>query len=148
MKFKKVAKFTEEYLTEDLQLYKGVFWIVDLENIYNNRNYCFTIPCDTYGNNLNPSLELNAKSGTTYNHEKLWKLLPSKVTHNKPFNYYPRGRVEVANNKATIYLNPNINTEEVQKFIKNEFNLSEHNGIKKIIFHSDGSSHYNCYLDA
>ena len=63
-------------LNDDHQLYKGVFWIIDSENLENNKNYCFTIPSDQYGNVASTDLELNAKSGTTYNHEKLWKSLP------------------------------------------------------------------------
>lgn len=134
-------------LLEDRQLYKGVFWIVDLENTYNNSNYCFTIPSDEYGNVQADDLYLNAKSGTTYNHEKLWNTLSKRMTQGKPFNYYPRGRVEIQNGKATIYLNPNINTKEIVKFLVDEFNLTERNGIKKIIIHSDGSNHYKCFLD-
>lgn len=147
MKFRHMNAANKQLLTEDLQLYKGIFWIIDRDNIYNNKNYCFTIPCDVYGNSIDPTLNLNAKSGTTYNHEQLWKLLSSKQTHGNAYNYYPRGRVEVANSKATVYLNPNINTGEIQDFIKKEFNLTEHNGIRKVTFHSDGSAHYECYLD-
>ena len=54
-------------LVEGEQLYKGVFWIVDLENMHTNSNYCFTIPSDEYGNVQADELYLNAKSGTTYN---------------------------------------------------------------------------------
>ena len=110
-------------LKEDLQLYKGVFWIVDLDNLCNNRNYCFIIPSDIYGNPISDTDELNAKSGITYNHERLWESLPRKITLGRDFNYFPRGRVEIANQKATVYLNPHINTPEVQDFIKDQFNL-------------------------
>lgn len=134
-------------LNEDHQLYKGVFWIIDPNNIENNKNYCFTIPSDQYGNIDSTDLELNAKTGTTYNHEKLWKSLPRLFTQGKQYNYFPRGRVEIQNSKATIYLNPTINNEEVQKFLIDEFHLTKSNGINKIVFHSDGSEHYKCYLD-
>lgn len=134
-------------LKEDLQLYKGVFWIFDLDNLDNNRNYCFTIPSDIYGNPISDTDELNAKSGRTYNHERLWASLPRNMTLGHDFNYFPRGRVEIANQKATVYLNPNINTPEIQDFIKEQFNLYTKNGIKNVVFHSDGSEHYKCYLD-
>lgn len=134
-------------LLEDRQLYKGVFWIVDLENIYNNSNYCFTIPSDEYGNVQPDDLYLNAKSGTTYNHEKLWNSLPRKMTQGRAFNYYPRGRVEIQNEKATIYLNPNIYTEEIVDFLVDGFNLARRNGIKVVLVHADGTEHYKCYLD-
>ena len=134
-------------LNEDTQLYKGVFWIVNQDNMEENKSYCFTIPSDCYGNVEACELTLNAKSGTTYNHEKLWKELPRVFTQGKPFNYYPRGRVEIQNGKATVYLNPHINNEDVQQLVIEEFNLTKKNGINKVIFHSDGSEHYRCYLD-
>ena len=65
---------------KELGLYSGIFWIVDTNNLLNNDDYCFTIPCDKSGNPM--SLEgLNAKLGTTYNHELTWKTLPPKLTH-------------------------------------------------------------------
>lgn len=146
--FEELNNLNEIYLTESSELYCGIFWIVDLDNIDNNKKYCFQIPCFSDGtiNNYN-GLDLNAKTGTTYNHEKLWKTLPTSLTHNKAFDYYPRGRVQINNNKAVVFLNPNINTEDVQSFIIHEFNLNQHNGIIKIVFNSDGSNHYKCYLD-
>lgn len=35
-----------------------------------------------------------SKSGLTYNHKKLWPGVKPKGC-NKPYNYYPRGRVEL-----------------------------------------------------
>ena len=136
----------EEAITD---LSQGVFWVVDLEELDNNEDYCFPIFCDSNGNNISVDneYELNAKSGNTYNHEALWKKLPKTLTLGKDFDYYPRGRVQIANQKAIVYLNPNINTEDVQNFIKNEFNLYDINGLKDVVFKSDGSEHYKCYLD-
>lgn len=128
------------------ELSKGIFWIVDVDNIDNNKNYCFTIPCNSDGvpDSLNG---LNSKNGETYNHEKYWNMLNKSYTHNKPFNYYPRGRVEISHGKATIYLNPNIATDEVLDFITKQFHLNAHNGIERVRLFPDGSYHYKCYLD-
>ena len=134
-------------LNEDSQLYQGIFWIVDTDNLENNKSYCFLIPSKSDGTVDSFELDLNAKSGTTYNHKKVWENLPSNLTHNKSFDYYPRGRVQINNGKAVIYLNHNIAYEEVIEFIKKEFNLTSHNGIKKVIPKADGSSHYRCHLD-
>ena len=127
---------------KELGLSSGIFWIVDTNNLLNNVDYCFTILCDKSGNPLS-LVGLNAKSGTTYNHELTWKSLPPRLTHNKPYNYYPRGRVQIKNNKATVYLNPNINTDEIQQFIIDKFNLSS---LSSINFKSDGSNHYKSHL--
>ena len=141
---------SEQYMqqvNEDTQLYKGIFWITDLDNISNNKLY-FQIPCDLDGNPLNNNLDLNSKNHDTYNHERTWKQLSSKETHNKPYNYYPRGRVEITGHgHAAIYLNPNINTTEVIDWIKRVFNLNIYNNISKVKVISDGSEHYKCYLD-
>lgn len=137
------------YLRESRDLSRGIFWITDISNIDNNKLY-FQIPCDKNGNvqsQPNVSLDLNAKSGTTYNHERTWSQLSSKYTNNKPFNYYPRGRVEIANCKATIYLSPHIATEEVKQWCIDRFNLTSVQGITKVRLVADGSAHYKCHLD-
>ena len=58
---------------------QGVFWLID--------NKLLAIPFDKskYPDGI-------AKSGDTYNHEKLWKYVKPQNC-NKPYNYYPRGRV-------------------------------------------------------
>ena len=112
----------------------------------------FDIPCDPDGNPKNThSVKLNSKSGNTYNHKKLWeeeiKSNPNHKPYNKKdYNYYPRGRVEISNNKATIYLNPNINKENIISKIKREFGLSTYN-IQEVRVVIDGSAHYQCFID-
>ena len=58
--------------------------------------------CDVYGDKCiisNDSIrdefsEGVAKSGNTYNHKKLWNEIKPRGC-NKPYNYYPRGRVDI-----------------------------------------------------
>ncbi|MCH5162645.1 MAG: hypothetical protein J1G38_04065 [Clostridiales bacterium] len=121
-----------------MNLCKGVFWIAD-----NAEKYLFRIPCDIDGNVIGKTeYPLNSKDGSNYNHKKLWATLPKDVTFGKPFDYFPRGRVEIRNAKATVYLNPNINNQDVQGFIAGQFGLTEENLIKSVRFVSDGSNHY------
>ena len=127
-------------------LYKGIFWITNIEEP--SSELCFSIPCDSNGNIVGDTkYQINAKSKTTYNHENLWKQLPSNLTNNKPFNYYPRGRVEIINGKAVIYANPILCIDEIKKILISTFNLNEFNGIKKVIMKADGSEHYKCHYD-
>lgn len=133
-------------LKESSELFKGIFWIVDPENMNENKKYCFMIPTDSEGNNIS-GMELNSKNELTLNHERVWKELPKKLTHNLSFNYYPRGRVEISHEKAIIYVNPNICTEEIKQFIIEEFNLYSLNDIKSVRIVADGSFHYKCHLD-
>lgn len=126
-----------------MALSKGVFWIVEDMRL----QYIFPIPCDKNGNIIGlTEYKLNSKGGSNYNHKLLWAELPKELTHNKPFDYFPRGRVEIRNAKATVYLHPDMNNEKIRKFIVTAFALTEENGISGIRFVSDGSTHYK-YLN-
>ena len=63
-----------------LQSAKGVFWVVEGSLL------AFPFENGTFDSGL-------AKSGDTYAHNKLWRQVRPKKS-NKPFNYYPRGRIE------------------------------------------------------
>jgi len=143
----------ETQLNEAKQLCSGVFWILsDSYDLSDHKLLIFGIPCDHDGNPLNThSIELNSKSGNSYNHKKLWE---SEVKNNseyspynkKDYNYYPRGRVEISHNRAIIYLNPNINKSNYIDEIKEKFGLSSSN-IPEVRVKVDGSIHYQCFLD-
>ena len=82
-----------------------------------------------------------AKSGNNYNHKLLWDHVKPKKC-NKPYYYYPRGRLEFSNKgKPLLYMNINIG-EEFIPIIMAQFGLND-----KPIIHYDGSKHYKCYLD-
>ena len=109
---------------------KGVFWLI------NNELHSFPFTTD-YPEGV-------AKSGDTYNHKKLWQSIKTEHRHgNKPYNYFPRGRVDI-NNKGQpiIYINPNI-YESLIPQIKISFGLTE----TEPIIRYDHSEHYKCYLD-
>ncbi len=133
-------------ITEDYKLCKGVFWVKDVEKP--DKYFCFKIDCDTDGNPLGSEFALNAKSGTTYNHRSLWSLLSTQLTNNKPYNYYPRGRVEIKGGVARIFLNGNLFTENIVNFIIDEYKLNKCNGIRDIKVIVDNSKHYLCHLDS
>ena len=104
------------------KLYKGLFWI---KQDGQGRFIPITVKveCDVYGNVLDDSINLN---GDSFNHEKEWKIfeaMPSGEYHGLPYNYYPRGRVEINNKKAIVYLNPELCMEYIKRLITNEFRL-------------------------
>lgn len=132
-------------LLEYRELAKGIFWVKDADNIEDTGIF-LDIPCTSDGNALDNN-GLNSKNGTTYNHERTWPLLGTSITGGKPYNYYPRGRVEISNGKATIFANPHIASDELLKWCVDKFNLTAINGIKKVRVVADGSDHYKCYLD-
>lgn len=105
---------------------RGVFWLIE------GKLHCF--PFDgRYPDGT-------AKSGNTYNHEKLWQIVrPRKCS--VPFDYYPRGRVEITpKGKAVIYMSPHIGAEYLPE-IYAAFALDSA-GVKY-----DHSAHYHCFLD-
>ena len=140
---KELDEFDEELLNEDSNLYRGIFWIKDIDNPKND--LMFKIPTDEYGNYIGDYKEasFNSKSGTSLNHKRTWE----KLHQNKPFDYYPRGRVEISNGVAKIFINPHLRDKNIINLIKSEYNLTKCNGIKDIKILDDNSEHYKCYLD-
>lgn len=122
-------------LTEGIQLYRGIFWIPDVNNVRSSNLY-FTIPCDVFGDINDPEFHIPDSMSSTgsdnYNHQRVWNSLERKYTHGKPFNYYPRGRVEISNGVAKVFHSPRIPQDELKQFVIDKFNLTQHNGIKKI----------------
>ncbi len=118
-------------------IYKGVFWWI------NGALVCRKVRCSDAGAPLEP-VEFTAKSGENFNHKAEWEKLPRSVTGGKPYNYYPRGRVEVKQSKATVYLNPQLNREDVKAQIEKEFGLK---GLSCVCAKSDGSAHYRALAD-
>ena len=152
-KSKEFEELIYGHTTEAKQLCSGIFWkITESVDISDYNLLMFEIPCDVYGNHTGShKIPLNAKSGGTYNHKLLWE---SEIKNNsahrpynkRPYDYYPRGRVEIANNKAVVYLNTHINKPPIINEIKLKFGLSNHN-IPEVRVVVDGSAHYKCFLD-
>jgi len=118
---------------------KGIFWVIDDELVY-----CST-PCDANGNPLEELARAAvSKSGTTYNHKLYWATLPKSVTRCKEYRYYPRGRVEVANGRAKLFLNPTICSDEIKSVIAEAYGFAE----TEIDMFADGSGHYRCLIES
>ena len=135
------------------QLCSGIFWILsDHYDLNVFKFLMFNIPCDSNGNPIiTPSIKLNSKGGNTYNHKKIWEEEIKNNSEYRPYNkkdydYYPRGRVEISNNRATIFLNPHISSSDFIELIKLNFGLLPDN-ISDIRIITDGSTHYQCFLD-
>ena len=104
---------------------KGVFWIVD--------GSLFAFPFDE------TATEGVAKTGDTFNHKLLWEHVKPC---NKPFDYYPRGRVDCSSKGvAIIYMNPNIEDKHISEIVA-VFGITTEPVIRY-----DFSEHYKCHLD-
>ncbi len=107
---------------------RGVFWVIE-------NNELLAFPFEE-GTDIGLS-----KSGDNYSHKLLWEHIKPKHC-NKPFDYYPRGRVEFSNKgKPIIYMNKNVGEEMICPIME-AFDLTE-----TPIIHYDGSKHYKCCLD-
>jgi len=152
--FEKILlRSNDNIFTEAKELASGIFWVItDSSDISNYKLLIFDIPSDPDGNNLGThTIPLNAKSGGTYNHQRIWnseiKNNPVHKPYNKKeYNHYPRGRVEISHNQATIFINPNINVPKIIRNIKLRFGLFPMN-ISKVRVITDGSGHYECWMD-
>ena len=131
----------------------GIFWLItDSPDLEDHKLLYFNTKCDTEGKVTEPPpIPFNAKNGKSFNHEATWEQHIQGNSEHKPYNkkefyYYPRGRVQIANGSATIYLNPNLNRGSIIEEIKEAFGLSKYN-VRKIRIVADGSRHYECWLD-
>ena len=106
---------------------RGVFWLMN--------GKLFAFPFD----GSHP--EGIAKSGNTYNHQKLWDSVKPKGCR-VPFNWYPRGRVELTKqNVPVIYMSPHIGVAWIPQILT-AFGIH----ISPVIRY-DHSVHYHCHLD-
>lgn len=127
------------------ELSRGIFWVLadTIEEIGTAEIFYMPIYCSRDGIPFEKET-FNSKKGNSFNHKATWKMLSRETTKGKAFDYYPRGRVEIARNKATIWLNGNILSRVND--IKRLFGL---NGaqIGTIQVKEDGSKHYECHFD-
>lgn len=99
---------------------RGLFWYVDGELL------CFPVSgaeVDTVSNN----------------HRRFWETLPHSLTGGMPYNYFPRGRVELRHGKAMVYLHPTLCTPEIDARIRQAFSLPDE---MQVSLKADGSRHY------
>lgn len=118
---------------------KGIFWCANFDTECPEL-ITVSAACDKNGDSKEP-VRFSSKSGNNFNHRLEWERLDRSITAGRPFNYYPRGRVEIKNGKATVFLNPVINKECVVLRIMDAFELMT-GELNCINIKSDGSSHY------
>ena len=106
---------------------RGVFWLIDEELL-----------CCPFDENAECGV---AKSGNTYNHKLLWEHVRPKGC-NKPYNDYPRGRVEIdAHGCPVVFMSPQIDAEHIPEIMEAFSLLVE----PRVVI--DCSRHYRSHLD-
>ncbi len=119
---------------------KGVFWKIE------EKYLAFMVDCDSEGIPLEeiPAV-MRSKNGQNFQHKAVWQTLSKKVTGRKPFDYYPRGRVEIHGGKAIIFAHPQLVAQNLKEWAVKKFELTEENGIISVSVKADGSAHYSCH---
>ena len=118
-------------------MYKGIFWRAlnrEGEPVW----ICRKVLCDADGVPTESFVDFSAKSGDNFNHKAEWEKLSRSVTDGHPFDWFPRGRVEIKRGRAVIYAHPALTADDCVEQIKEEFGLADVD-VRVI---ADGSSHY------
>lgn len=131
------AEFEEQEQRDALG--KGLFWLVknDEEKF---ELFCMKILCYRDGETCE-KVETGVCESERLNHKRAWAKLDKQTTQDKPYNYYPRGRVEIKKGKATIFMNPILHQEEILEKIITSFGLTAENGLTHIRAKHDNSYH-------
>lgn len=119
---------------------KGIFWCANFDTEFPEL-ITVSVVCDKNGNSKEP-VQFSSKSGNNFNHRLEWERIDRKITKGQSFNYYPRGRVEIKNGKATAFLNPILNKECIVSKVIDEFGLKA-TELTDVRIKSDGSNHYH-----
>ena len=122
---------------------KGIFWCIDADTP-DPHLITVSVSCNADGD-ADSSAVFSSKSGENFNHKAEWEKLDKSVRNGFAYNYYPRGRVEVKNGKATIFLNPDINQEHILRLVFETFELRLSDELKTVVVKSDGSRHYQYF---
>ena len=119
---------------------KGIFRCVEAKS---EHPWLITVSvsCDAEGNPDTPAV-FTSKAGMNFNHKAEWEKLDKSIRGGLPYNYYPRGRVETRKGKVTVYLNPDINREDIIQIVFEVFELKQADDIREISVKGDGSQHY------
>lgn len=123
-----------------MSIYKGIFWYNPNEHTLITKK----VACNAFGT-ATEAVEYSSKSGNNFNHRIEWEKLPKSITDGHPYNYYPRGRVEVKREVMTLYLHPVLRTFEIENLIGEEFGFVGGGILVREV--ADGSSHYAYQMD-
>lgn len=138
------ADFEDEQAKTDLG--KGLFWLVRTKQ-GSFQILCCKLLCFRDGVTIE-EVETGFCENDGISHKDAWdKMQKDDTTKNKPYNYFPRGRVEIKKGKAIIYANPVLCNDSVINRIKESFGLTLSNGINKIKIKADNSRHYQFLME-
>ena len=133
-----------EVRKEDDYYYKGAFWVIadSVPDILTNK---FTIDGSKILCSYKGKLDRTRETRKNETHESVWNEISSKYG-NVPYNYYPRGRVEVYNGVAYININSILNNPNIIDKIRHIYEIEKlpyHIGLNDL----EQGSHYDFLLN-
>ena len=128
-------------------MYKGIFWCYWSEGTDSEKDAPHIIAtrvlCDADGNALE-EVELSSKRGNNFNHKAEWERKGKDIRFyfgKLPYNYFPRGRVEINKGRVKIFTSPIIvGNISAQNSIIEKFCLESK--MDEIQWKADNSTHY------
>ena len=135
-------KVIKEARLEDEYFFNGCFWLISdsFKDIFRNN---FTIIGDRYLVDINGN-EIKETSKSSKVHKNVWK--EKYINEYKvPFNYYPRGRLNIYNGTVYININSKINLPQVINKIIKFYELSKFPQDKIEVFDVDSIQDRNHY---
>lgn len=134
-----------QVLSEDRDASKGLFWFIcTVADGQLKFEEILTLSIPYRGNDI--GIVYNSRKGNSFTHKNSWSELVSrrKSLRKLPWNYFPRGRVEILRNQVRIFMNPTITEfEDYLGIIKLEFSIPGYLEVREII---DNSNHYRCLI--
>ena len=139
-----------EVRTKDDMYFKGPFWIVadSVKDIHGGRYKIIgeKYLCDFDGK----FASANVPPRSMMTHKKLWKDKYATELNDtdKPFNYYPRGRVEVWDGQAYIFVHGSMNFEPLIGNLIHEYALDklDDESLVEVVDNDYQGSHYDYLL--
>ena len=136
-------KILHEVRKENDYYYKGAFWII-ADSVYDILTNNFTIEGSKILCSYESKLDRTKETRKNETHESVWKNLALKYNY-VPYNYYPRGKVEVYNGIAYININSILNNPNIIDKIRQKYSIEKleyHVGLNDM----NQGSHYDFFL--
>lgn len=138
-------RILKEVRKEDDLYYKGSFWII-ADSYPDILRGNFKLIGEKIPVTFNGELQRNNPDKKNQTHQALWRDKYSKYFPDKPYNYFPRGRVEVYKGVAYVNIHSRCNTPAVVNSIIDNYNLGNLDLDLTCNDISQGS-HYDFLLD-
>lgn len=116
-----IIKQLNETRKEDDFYLKGAFWVVG-ESVHSILTNKFDIIGTKFICTFDGNLDRRRPNRKNETHEVVWKNFSEKY-NNVPYNYFPRGRVEIYNGMAYININSILNTPNIIDRIRKEYEI-------------------------